>query len=279
MLIVFEILAVAAASSIFILIARNAAENDIANRMIIAEQITMSANALLAVPGNAWLEFPANLSRYTEKFERNEVGVYRDEASLPVKSFFVTFDDIWLEGIFRNKPNVYMIKEGGVLRVSSEKPRLRQMEQVPDAESRNAEWKSELIMLSPKVAEGRIDLFVQAMADYMKVRNANAVQADYIEEGKKPIARIMVREVNEQGVIRIHYSQIMEEMKNRKLAVILGNNLGLLEDTQIFVASGTGREFEYANVSIIIDIDANTKKRSDEVFNAVYSALEEYYEK
>ncbi len=280
-LLVFGLVAVVSVSLIFILISTALAEQSKSDNLLIVKQIAMSENALMAVTGNAWIEIPINLSKYIIEFDKNNFVVYRDESDLSIeriKGHFVSYGDIGIKGVFKHESTLYLVKEGKSLRVATKRPVSKLVEQVPLIDTANPNWKGGWIVFSPKSTDGREDVFVKEMTNYFKRRVVTA-KASNLKADETPILKLTAKELDDTRIIKIYYSSANEQEKSRKLAIILKNKLlAVLDGVTFRILAGEGYEFEYGDVSFVIEISTDIRQENMyDIISAVYISLEEYY--
>ncbi|MBW2993443.1 hypothetical protein KY317_02620 [Candidatus Woesearchaeota archaeon] len=280
-LLIFGLVAVVSVSLIFILISTALAEQSTSNNILAAEQIVMSGNALMAATGNAWIEIPINLSRYIIEFDKNNVIVYMDESDSPaerVKRHFVSYGNIGIKGVFKHESTIYLVKEGKSLRVATKRPVSKLVEQVPSVDTANSNWKSGLIVFSPLSSNGVEDIFVKELGDYFKRRSVNAEPSN-LKADETPILRLTAKELDDIRIIKIYYSSAREQEKSRKLAIILKNKLlASLDKVTFRILSGEGYEFEYADISSVIEISKDIRQENMyDIISAIYAGVEDYY--
>jgi hypothetical protein len=278
LLMVFEILAVLLVTYTLISIARTMASSDTVNKIIIAERITMMSNGLLAVPENAWMRFPANLSAYIEKFEDNVVLVYRSETDFAferVRRHFVPYETTELDVEVKYEPFLYLIREAGALAVDDEEPKMVVLEKLPAVNTKDLNWKSKLIVFSPLN-----DGFVEFLADEMKSKGINAQQANFPETGRVAAARLLIEDIAENE-IKLYYSQANEEARNKKLAFLMKDRLSSMAKVSIIGGRlyKDASVFNNVDITLVIGINPDLKKESAAISSAIYNALVDYYEK
>jgi len=119
LLMVFEILAVVMLIYVTLSIAKALGESDTVFKKSVAEDIRMTVDVLVGVPGNAVVRYPTNVSMLSFSLDSNTISLFvKDEAGdlREVRNFFLP-EGYTAEGFVEGVNWVCMEKKGKLIRL------------------------------------------------------------------------------------------------------------------------------------------------------------------
>jgi hypothetical protein len=115
----FEILIVIFVIYMSFQIASSYASSETANKVNLAEDISMMVNTLVGTPGNSIVEYPGNTSKYTFILDRNSISVFIKSEGIGrtiVRNFFLPMG-YEAFGTLEEKDNLCLKKDNKIIKL------------------------------------------------------------------------------------------------------------------------------------------------------------------
>jgi len=197
---------------IFIAVGKEYGTGEIFQKIRASNDNALSADALYAFPGNAYLPFLGSSSKFLINFERSSVKIAAYENDpLQATHFFVKGAGPDIRFYFENPQNFFLAKSGDKLSGS---------EILPSPDKQRCPFlkteKPNKIMLIPEAVNGENYQFTEALAEYL----GNADRANKIAD--KTNFAIEIIPSDKAGTIKIYTKSNLE---SRRIACLIANNI------------------------------------------------------